>query len=783
MIFLRKIDFLFQKTNMQYRKKMSSKQLSQKKEQVAQSVIQDVSAIFEPQDNSHQQDNNKNVPLDCLIENNDERQDPVLLEQGADELEEALEMAVKTNNPTMLKKILLKKPDIYRRNKNQENIFFLAHHLGERGKEILEILNEYVVKDSKLLNATDLQSVEEALDEGANINLEDVNGYNLLTIAAYHGKKELVELFLEKGFDVNKTSTFGWTALLIAIKKEHYDIVNFLLEKNADTEIETKEGWTALNIAASTGNLDITKRLLEHNLPVDFRKKNRFTPLMIAIEYQKENMIDFLLDNGASLDAKNEDGISPLIFAILCDNTFIVEKLLLKTKSHSLIDFEIKNLAVLTKDLPSKYKNNVVQDFFKHQKTFLFLKLTQAIEEENIEDLELFIEKNRNINYEDSFGWTPLMKAARHNKLSALDFFLGKGADINYQNKEGINVLMMASIYADEKFVAFLLDKGASLNAKNNEGANALMVAVKNGNRPIVELLLNKGVNINQTTHEGINVLMIALCKKHFDITELICSKKRIDPEQLRFTTKSLQTLDFIFKEPLFIALREFKIWLKEKRNTPIDMPLQIECSSSSSSSSTVVKTRSKILFNSDSLEKIKTIEPKNEYDQESLILSSKKGDIEKVKRLLTNGANINETNTVGWTALILASAYGHEHIVQHLILSGADLNMAGQDGWTALMLAVWNNRVDVVKILLENNADVTKRSSSSGSALDIAYRKNNPEMVLLVETFTPKRMHSATNMGSSGFTFFDKNSSSSIDSSSQDTVDKGSTVIPTCKK
>ena len=84
------------------------------------------------------------------------------------------------------------------------------------------------------------------------------------------------------------------------------------------------------------------------------------------------------------------------------------------------------------------------------------------------------------------------------------------------------------------------------------------------------------------------------------------------------------------------------------------------------------------------------------------------KGDINGVKALLDQGADVNES-FYGETALMLASYYGHIEIVKMLLDRGADVNTVRGGGWSALSSAASGRHTDIVKLLLDRGADIDK--------------------------------------------------------------------------
>lgn len=132
------------------------------------------------------------------------------------------------------------------------------------------------------------------------------------------------------------------------------------------------------------------------------------------------------------------------------------------------------------------------------------------------------------------------------------------------------------------------------------------------------------------------------------------------------------------------------------------------------------------------------------------LIEVIKKNDLERVKLLVSKGADINIKNRYGNTplntasgfgyfeivkyliehnaentdALIMASMNGHEKIVKYLIEQGADVNIQDERGETALMNASQNGHYNIVKCLIDNGAKIDIKDNGYQTAL--MYAANN---------------------------------------------------------
>lgn len=85
------------------------------------------------------------------------------------------------------------------------------------------------------------------------------------------------------------------------------------------------------------------------------------------------------------------------------------------------------------------------------------------------------------------------------------------------------------------------------------------------------------------------------------------------------------------------------------------------------------------------------------------LITAARDGHLEEVRRLISEGVDVNgRLRGSGTTALMDAANQGYVEIVELLLAAGADPGAELPGGWTALDLAVGNGRLAVVERLLQ---------------------------------------------------------------------------------
>ncbi|CAH1241011.1 DAPK1 [Branchiostoma lanceolatum] len=118
--------------------------------------------------------------------------------------------------------------------------------------------------------------------------------------------------------------------------------------------------------------------------------------------------------------------------------------------------------------------------------------------------------------------------------------------------------------------------------------------------------------------------------------------------------------------------------------------------------------------------------------DSDAFVWAARKGDVDTVRRGLTEGVGVNAT-LYGSTALHEACIGGHDKVVELLIKNGAELNVTNKAGNTALHRACINEHVKVVKLLLKNGADLNMTSKYGYTALLIACERGHGKIAELL--------------------------------------------------
>ncbi|RDD42055.1 Ankyrin repeat and SOCS box protein 13 [Trichoplax sp. H2] len=135
---------------------------------------------------------------------------------------------------------------------------------------------------------------------------------------------------------------------------------------------------------------------------------------------------------------------------------------------------------------------------------------------------------------------------------------------------------------------------------------------------------------------------------------------------------------------------------------------------------------------------------------QSSLIRSSRRGDIQKVQRILSKNSqdfhiNINTTDGAANTPLVIAAKEGHFEIVKYLLQMGACAEGIRENstGWTPLWVATFSGHSECVRILIQAGANI--ETNSPDTPLMLAAREGQADCLqLLIQAGAKLNTHNA---------------------------------------
>jgi ankyrin repeat protein len=281
-------------------------------------------------------------------------------------------------------------------------------------------------------------------------------------------------------------------------------------------------------------------------------------------------------------------------------------------------------------------------------------------------------------NARDDDGLTALMYAAAYAGADCVELLLAQGADPNAKSRSDVTALMLAVGHADK--VRLLLAKGVEVNARSKEGHTALTIAAARvGSAEVVRLLLDQGADLKAG-----NVLGAAARSGDIRVAHLLLERGADPNEGSR-----------IGGLPPVSAKRAGE-------TPPISPFLGI---------------------------------PEN-IGGTPLMYAAHAGNLEVIKLLLANGADVNARNSVNGSALMLAAQMGDTRAVKLLLEKGASAIVRNDFGYTALMYAASSesNDPELIRALLAKGAEINGKAKDSETALKLAGRKGRTDIVRLLE-------------------------------------------------
>lgn len=132
-------------------------------------------------------------------------------------------------------------------------------------------------------------------------------------------------------------------------------------------------------------------------------------------------------------------------------------------------------------------------------------------------------------------------------------------------------------------------------------------------------------------------------------------------------------------------------------------------------------------------LETIRTLYPDkaeiddpNEHGKTALMAAAAAGDLALFEELLAAGADPSAKNHLGGTVLIYAAGSGNEEIVNRLLSEKVDLDSQASNGWSAVMMAAAKNEGALITLLCQAGASPNTPDIYSWTPLMRAVFENN---------------------------------------------------------
>ncbi len=316
--------------------------------------------------------------------------------------------------------------------------------------------------------------IDALLSRGADINLQNINGYSAVSTASENGNAALTKYLLSRGAKKSDVKPAHHSPFVMPDIKDDYQAPEIYI------------------FGIRYGIKEIVTSMLARGIPIDTNDA-----LGTAVSVNNVELTSMLISKGADLNSVNGSNLSLIENAITNDG--IDCGLLLHQKGVKLNntepDWYVKQLyAFITK----KDKNTEAKD----PDTEMNLLMTAA-SKNHVNTVRFLIKNGANIN---SVFKSSQMSHRPLNGSTALIFALrdGSGSDaameliklkasLDNLNNTDESALLIAVYHADLKMVTALLDAGANVNRGDSFGHTPLYNAIMNNDKDMIKLLKSRG--------------------------------------------------------------------------------------------------------------------------------------------------------------------------------------------------------------------------------------------------------------------------------------------------
>jgi ankyrin repeat protein len=347
---------------------------------------------------------------------------------------------------------------------------------------------------STAVQAGNAQKVEEAIQQGADVNLIE-DEWPLFITSVTAGDTAVISVFLKNGVNTELKGPDGKTALMHALALRNNNVVNMLINAGADLSAADPSGKNIMMYAAEGNNPKVLKMLLDKGFDRNIKSDAGKTALDYAIEARAgdcfrmlsqidKQPIDFfdavsnnnsqrlrdLIRQGVNVNIRDKDGKAGIVIAI-------------EKKFNDILRILLDNGA----DLNGSY-------FKSSADLFIF-----ALHNNNFEGAELLLRKGikTNLNHRYKGGKSALMIAIEQDRLTLINLIMQNSFNPDLTDEFGNTALMYAASRNMISTVKNLLEKNSDPTIRQVAGKTAGDIAKEKGHSALARILEEESNNWN----------------------------------------------------------------------------------------------------------------------------------------------------------------------------------------------------------------------------------------------------------------------------------------------
>ena len=282
----------------------------------------------------------------------------------------------------------------------------------------------------------------------------------------------------------------------------------------------------------------------------------------------------------------------------------------------------------------------------------------------NTDVIKFLIEQDGNaIDKKTHHSRTYLQWAVATGNLELVNYLIAKGSDVNYKDSHGSDVITYAAGTGNKNLAVYdaLIKAGANPKVKNENGTNIIMEVIPNdSDLKITNYFITKGVLLNEKDKFGRTAADYSTKLGNLAILDQLIEKGVKPTDQaLFFATQGSR-----MKEN---GIEVFQELINKYKLNP------------------------------------KVINPEG---QTLLHALSRRGNLETINYIISQGADTKVVDKAGNTALMIAAAGKNTELVQLLLDKTNNINAVNLNGESALIKATATGSPEILTLLLEKGAN-----------------------------------------------------------------------------
>ena len=296
-----------------------------------------------------------------------------------------------------------------------------------------------------------------------DMEVVDKAGMTPLLLAAFTGRRDVVDLLIKIGTNCLATTRSGETAIHLAARSEEIDVLSFLIDfypHRFNLDARDKDGRTAMHILAGNGDVDTIYHMIRAGAHVNLKDNAKRSPAHVAITSGYDDVLTIFLEQDIDPRQRDAEGRALIHLATEAGKTSVV---------RTLVEFNFDTSATDIKG-----------------RTALHLAASLG----NKDIINLLLNNCASLEARDLKGNRPLHLACQHNQLATVTLLLSKGAQVDAINSRYQTALHIAAELGHKDIVEVLIAFGADFSYTERSGRTPLYIAARGGHTEIVDFLI-----------------------------------------------------------------------------------------------------------------------------------------------------------------------------------------------------------------------------------------------------------------------------------------------------